>query len=45
MLSTFTPDLYLQYFRGITGTGRPTPEIMTRYATEISTTYAEPQAH
>jgi quercetin dioxygenase-like cupin family protein len=41
MLSTFTPDLYLQYFRDVSAAGRPTPEIMARYATEASTEYAD----
>ena len=41
MLSTFTPDRYVQYFRDVAEVGRTTPEIMARYATEISTEYAE----
>ncbi len=41
MLSTFTPDLYLQYFRDVSAAGRPTPEIMARYATQTSTEYAD----
>ena len=43
MLSTFTPDLYVQYFRDVSAVGRPTPEIMARYATETSTEYADPR--
>jgi mannose-6-phosphate isomerase-like protein (cupin superfamily) len=43
MLSTFTPDLYVQYFREVSGAGRSTPEIMARYATEISAEYADGQ--
>ncbi|MFJ9347077.1 cupin domain-containing protein [Streptomyces sp. NPDC101237] len=41
LLSTFTPDLYVQYFRDLRdlfATGEPTPrasaEVMSRYATE-----------
>ena len=41
MLSTFTPDRYVQYFRDVSAAGRPTPEIMARYATETSAEYAE----
>jgi quercetin dioxygenase-like cupin family protein len=38
MLSTFTPDLYVQYFRDVrdaTAAGRPATGIMQRYATEV----------
>lgn len=41
MLSTFTPDLYIQYFRDVSGAGRPTPQIMARYATQTSTEHAD----
>lgn len=45
LLSTFTPDLYVQYFRdleeAVAGGGRPTPQVnvdvMSRYATEPAT--------
>ena len=47
MLTTFTPDLYVQYFRDLrdaSPVGPPTPgevdTIMARYATEVSTEYA-----
>jgi len=47
MLSTFTPDLYVHYFRELSGAsaaGLPTADdsaaIMARYATEHSTEYA-----
>ncbi|MFI8305049.1 cupin domain-containing protein [Streptomyces sp. NPDC085927] len=48
MLSTFTPDLYVQYFRDLqamfTGGRAPTPEAnietMSRYATEPATDFA-----
>jgi pimeloyl-ACP methyl ester carboxylesterase/mannose-6-phosphate isomerase-like protein (cupin superfamily) len=48
LLNTFTPDLYVQYFRDMRdmiGSGAPgTPEriiaVMARYATEPATTYA-----
>jgi len=48
MLNTFTPDLYVQYFRDlrqIVSDGQaPTPEatarVMSRYATEVSGEYA-----
>ncbi|MEU6479354.1 cupin domain-containing protein [Streptomyces sp. NPDC047017] len=48
MLSTFTPDLYVQYFRDLqevmAGGGPPTPEdglrVMSRYATEPATDHA-----
>ena len=48
LLNTFTPDLYVQYFRDLramVGSGsRPTPGqiegVMARYATEPATTYA-----
>jgi mannose-6-phosphate isomerase-like protein (cupin superfamily) len=48
LLNTFTPDEYVQYFRGLRemiAAGRPlTPEalatVMARYATETATTYA-----
>jgi hypothetical protein len=45
MLSTFTPDRYVQYFRDVSAAGRPTPEILARYATELSTEYAELPDH
>src|ERR1700722_1607975 len=49
LLNTFTPDLYVQYFRDledmIAASGSLTPEVtievMARYATEPATTYAE----
>jgi mannose-6-phosphate isomerase-like protein (cupin superfamily) len=48
LLNTFTPDLYVQYFRDlrdmISGGGAPTPEataqVMNRYATEVAGDYA-----
>ncbi|MGH3297728.1 MAG: alpha/beta fold hydrolase, partial [Trebonia sp.] len=48
LLNTFTPDLYVQYFRDLRGMiasgARPTAgqvaEVMGRYATEPATTYA-----
>jgi mannose-6-phosphate isomerase-like protein (cupin superfamily) len=48
LLNTFTPDLYVQYFRDlrdmISGGGAPTPEataqVMSRYATEVAGDYA-----
>ena len=51
MLNTFTPDLYVQYFRDLRelagsgpGAGGPTAEavgeIMSRYATEVTDEYA-----
>ncbi|MFF7080983.1 cupin domain-containing protein [Streptomyces lavendulae] len=51
MLSTFTPDLYVQYFRDLqdlfAGGRVPTPqanvEVMDRYATEPATGYARPR--
>ncbi|MFE2850045.1 cupin domain-containing protein [Streptomyces lavendulae] len=51
MLSTFTPDLYVQYFRDLqdlfAGGRAPTPranaEVMDRYATEPATGYARPR--
>ena len=50
LLNTFTPDLYVQYFRdlrtlteqGATLTPEATTEVMRRYATEVATDYAEP---
>jgi hypothetical protein len=53
LLNTFTPDLYVQYFRDlrdmIARSGPLTPEgmvtVMSRYATEPATDYAaEPTA-
>jgi pimeloyl-ACP methyl ester carboxylesterase/mannose-6-phosphate isomerase-like protein (cupin superfamily) len=50
ILNTFTPDLYVQYFRDLrdfaAATGRPPAgeeiaEVMSRYHTEPATTYAE----
>ena len=49
MVNTFTPDLYVQYFRDlramVEATGPLTPEttleVMARYATEPATDYAE----
>jgi mannose-6-phosphate isomerase-like protein (cupin superfamily) len=49
LLNTFTPDLYVQYFRDlkemIAAGGRLTPqttaEVMGRYATEPASTYAD----
>jgi mannose-6-phosphate isomerase-like protein (cupin superfamily) len=48
MLNTFTPDLYVQYFRDlrqiVAGGEAPTPgvtgRVMSRYATEVSDEYA-----
>lgn len=37
VLSTVTPDTYVQYLRDVRAAGRATPEIMARYATETST--------
>jgi oxalate decarboxylase/phosphoglucose isomerase-like protein (cupin superfamily) len=46
MISTFTPDLYVQYFRDMSAmfqTGAMTPQthikVMGRYATEMATEY------
>ena len=52
LLNTFTPDLYVRYFRDlrdmIAQAGPLTPEatvaVMSRYATEPATDYAEPAA-
>jgi mannose-6-phosphate isomerase-like protein (cupin superfamily) len=50
MLNTFTPDLYVQYFRDLdemTAPGGPPPaaeavaQVMSRYATEVSDEYAD----
>ncbi|WP_179235515.1 cupin domain-containing protein [Streptomyces sp. CS113] len=51
MLSTFTPDLYVQYFRdleelyadGRTPTPRDSLRTMSRYATEPATDFARPR--
>jgi mannose-6-phosphate isomerase-like protein (cupin superfamily) len=51
LLNTFTPDLYVQYFRDLRdmiASGSPTnpgdiTEMMARYATEPATTYAANQ--
>ena len=48
ILNTFTPDLYVQYFRdlreaieqGVTLTPETTGQVMSRYATEVATDYA-----
>ena len=47
MLTTFTPDLYVQYFRELSNastagppTASETAAIMARYATETSSEYA-----
>jgi len=48
LLNTFTPDLYVQYFRDlremIAGGGAPAPaqtaQVMSRYATEVADDYA-----
>jgi mannose-6-phosphate isomerase-like protein (cupin superfamily) len=48
LLNTFTPDLYVQYFRDlrdmIAGGGAPSPEataqVMSKYATEVADDYA-----
>jgi mannose-6-phosphate isomerase-like protein (cupin superfamily) len=48
LVNTFTPDLYVQYFRDLRALvpdgGTPSPEagveVMSRYATEIADTYA-----
>jgi pimeloyl-ACP methyl ester carboxylesterase/quercetin dioxygenase-like cupin family protein len=50
LLNTFTPDLYVQYFRDlramVASGSQPTPgqiaSVMARYATEPATTYAGP---
>jgi oxalate decarboxylase/phosphoglucose isomerase-like protein (cupin superfamily) len=52
MLNTFTPDLYVQYFRDLRdllASGQPlTPEasarVMSRYATSPATDFAEHEA-
>ena len=52
MVNTFTPDLYVQYFRDLrtmleadgASTPEATIEVMARYATEPATTYADAQA-
>jgi mannose-6-phosphate isomerase-like protein (cupin superfamily) len=52
MINTFTPDLYVQYFRDLRAmldtdvprTPEATIEVMARYATEPATTYAD-EAH
>ena len=50
LLNTFTPDLYVQYFRDLdelTSPGGPPPapaeiaQVMSRYATEVSDSYAD----
>ena len=49
LLNTFTPDLYVQYFRdlremierGGTLTPEATGRVMSRYATEVTTEYAD----
>ncbi|WP_316750487.1 cupin domain-containing protein [Streptomyces herbicida] len=49
MLSTFTPDLYVQYFRDLrelfAGGRAPVPQanirVMSRYATELATDFAQ----
>jgi oxalate decarboxylase/phosphoglucose isomerase-like protein (cupin superfamily) len=49
LLNTFTPDLYVQYFRdmremleqGGALTAESTAQVMSRYDTELATTYAE----
>jgi mannose-6-phosphate isomerase-like protein (cupin superfamily) len=51
MINTFTPDLYVQYFRDLktmlTSGNLPSDEkvaeVMSQYATEPATEYAEPQ--
>jgi mannose-6-phosphate isomerase-like protein (cupin superfamily) len=48
ILNTFTPDLYVEYFRdlrkmieqGGTLTAETTAQVMSRYATEVATDYA-----
>jgi mannose-6-phosphate isomerase-like protein (cupin superfamily) len=50
LLNTFTPDLYVQYFRDLRSLSpageAPTPEataqVMSRYATEVADDYADP---
>lgn len=53
MLNTFTPDLYVPYFRDVRaamadGSGPLSPEtaaaVMARYGTELATEYARPPA-
>jgi quercetin dioxygenase-like cupin family protein len=51
LLNTFTPDLYVQYFRDmqeLMGSGPASPPataaVMARYATELSTEYAVQEA-
>jgi pimeloyl-ACP methyl ester carboxylesterase/mannose-6-phosphate isomerase-like protein (cupin superfamily) len=49
LLNTFTPDLYVQYFRDLRGlldqgatlTPEATADVMSRYATEPATSYAD----
>jgi mannose-6-phosphate isomerase-like protein (cupin superfamily) len=49
LLNTFTPDLYVQYFRDMREmleqggdlTAESTAQVMSRYDTELATTYAE----
>ncbi|MFI6155977.1 dimethylsulfonioproprionate lyase family protein [Kitasatospora sp. NPDC051170] len=36
LLSTFTPDLYVQYFRDLQEAPRAGVEVMSRYATELA---------
>jgi mannose-6-phosphate isomerase-like protein (cupin superfamily) len=51
LLNTFTPDLYVQYFRDLRQmiadgqplTGESTEQVMSRYATEAAADYAENQ--
>ncbi len=44
MINTFTPDLYMQYFRDMLAGGRGGPEdvaeVMGRYATTLATDVA-----
>ena len=52
LLNTFTPDLYVQYFRDLRsmtpGGETPAPEttarVMKRYATEVADDYADPSS-
>jgi oxalate decarboxylase/phosphoglucose isomerase-like protein (cupin superfamily) len=52
LLNTFTPDLYVQYFRdlrdmiasGAPATAGQITTVMARYATEPATTYATEQS-
>jgi mannose-6-phosphate isomerase-like protein (cupin superfamily) len=49
LLNTFTPDLYVQYFRDLLASGQPltseaSAHVMSRYATSPATDFAEHEA-